>query len=137
MMRPLFATFAALAAMFSLAGLYTQVLARDFIAAHVDGALLRAPPNLALIAAGYLLLSALMVMAYRRICLPTATPFRSGLVFGLCSAVAWLMPYSLVLFGAYRFPYAALPLDFAWALLEQGVGGVVIGLISGRAARPS
>jgi len=39
------------------------------------------------------------------------------------------MPYSLVLFGVYKFPYAALPLDFAWALIEQGVGGLLIGLV--------
>ena len=44
------------------------------------------------------------------------------------------MPYSLVLFGVYRFPYVALTLDFAWALVEQGMGGLVIGLIHGKRA---
>ena len=43
------------------------------------------------------------------------------------------MPYSLVLFGVYRFPYVALPIDFVWALVEQGLGGLVIGIIHGRA----
>jgi hypothetical protein len=42
------------------------------------------------------------------------------------------MPYSLVLFGVYSFHYVALPLDFAWALVEQGVGGLVIGLCHGK-----
>ena len=41
------------------------------------------------------------------------------------------MPYTLVLFGVYKFPYAALPMDFAWAFVEQGMGGLVIGLIYG------
>jgi len=31
----------------------------------------------------------------------------------------------------YSFPYAALPLDFGWALIEQGIGGLIIGLIYG------
>ena len=56
----------------------------------------------------------------------------SGLRFGLVAGVCWLMPYSLVLFGVYKFPYVALPLDFAWALVEQGIGGLVIGLIYGK-----
>jgi hypothetical protein len=43
------------------------------------------------------------------------------------------MPYSLVLFGVYNFPYAVLPLDFAWAMVEQSMGGLVIGLIYGKA----
>lgn len=42
------------------------------------------------------------------------------------------MPYTLVLFGVYKFPYAALPMDFAWAFVEQGMGGLVIGLIYGK-----
>ena len=50
----------------------------------------------------------------------------------MVAAVCWLMPYSLVLFGVYNFPYVVLPMDFAWALVEQGIGGVVIGLIQGR-----
>jgi hypothetical protein len=53
--------------------------------------------------------------------------------FGIVIAVCWLMPYSLVLFGVYRFPYVALPMDFAWAVFEQGMGGLVIGLIYGKA----
>jgi hypothetical protein len=39
------------------------------------------------------------------------------------------------LFGVYRFPYLALPLDFAWALVEQGVGGVVVAMVVGRRER--
>ena len=55
----------------------------------------------------------------------------SGLRFGLVAGVCWLMPYNLVLFGAYKFPYVALPFYFAWALVEQGIGGLVIGLSMG------
>ena len=79
MTRTVVAAMASAVVMFSLAGLYTGVLAREFIA-----------------------------------------------------AACWLMPYSLVLFGVYKFPYIALPLDFAWAIAKQGIGGVVIGLIHGK-----
>ena len=132
MQRTIFAVIASSIAMFSLAGLYTGVIVRDFIAAHVDQALLRSPPNLVLVFFGYLVLALLMSILYRRLVRVTGSPAWSGLRFGLMAAVCWLMPYSLVLFGVYNFPYIVLPLDFAWALVEQGVGGLVIGLIVGK-----
>ena len=118
--------------MFSLAGLYTGVLAHEFIASHVDPTLLRIPPNLTLVAFGYFVLALLMALLYPRLVHVSGSPAMSGLRFGLVAGVCWLMPYSLVLFGVYKFPYVALPLDFAWALVEQGIGGLVIGLIYGK-----
>ena len=129
MMRTIFAVIAAAAIMFGLAGLWTGVLLRDFIAANINSTMLRTPPNLILVFFGYAVLAVLMALIYRKVVPVTASPARSGLCFGLISAVYWLMPYSLVLFGVYNFPYVVLPLDFAWALLEQGIGGLVIGLI--------
>lgn len=133
MKRTIFAVVAASVAMFSLAGLYTGVLAREFIATHVDKTLMRTPPNLALVFFGYFALALLMSLLYRRLVSVSGSPAWSGLRFGLAAAVCWLMPYSLVLFGVYNFPYEVLPLDFLWAFVEQGVGGVIIGLIFGKA----
>ena len=132
MAKTVAAAMACAVVMFSLAGLYTGVLAREFIATHVDQSLLRTPPNLVLVFFGYLGLALLMSMLYRRLVRVTRSPAWSGLRFGMVAAVCWLMPYSLVLFGVYRFPYIALPLDFAWAIAEQGIGGVVIGLVHGK-----
>ena len=132
MKRTVLAAVAAAFVMFSLAGLYTGVLARAFIASHVDPAMLRTPPNLALVFSGYALLALAMSLLYTRVGPPVGAPAWSGTRFGLVVAVLWLMPYSLVLFGVYRFPYAALPIDFAWAFFEQGLGGLVVGLIHGR-----
>jgi hypothetical protein len=130
--RTIVAVIAASLAMFSLAGLYTGVLAREFIATHVDASLLRTPPNLVLVYFGYAVLALLMALLYGRLVRVTGSSAWSGLRFGMVTAVCWLMPYSLVLFGVYRFPYAALPLDFAWALVEQGIGGLVMGLVFGK-----
>ena len=120
--------------MFGLAGLFTGVLAREFIARQVDPAMLRMPPNLALTYAGYLVLGMLMAFAYKHLAKPGGNPAGAGLKLGLFAAVVWLMPYSIVLFSVYKFPYAAIPLDFSWALVEQGLGGVIIGLVQGRRA---
>src|SRR5689334_21381503 len=102
--RTVFAVIAASVAMFSLAGLYTGVLAHAFIAAHVDQSLLRSPPNLILVFFGYAVLALLMSLFYGRFIRVTGSPAWSGLRFGLVAAVCWLMPYSLVLFGVYQFP---------------------------------
>lgn len=137
MKRIVLAALAALAAalaMFSLAGLYTGVLARAFIASHVDPAMLRPSPNLALTFAGYALLALLMTLLYARLIPVMRSPAWDGVRFGMISGICWLMPYSLVLFGVYRFPYVVLPMDFAWALIEQGVGGLIIGLVLGKTA---
>jgi hypothetical protein len=135
MKKTLFAVVAATVVMFSLAGLYTGVLARDFIANNVEPTMLRNPPNMLLVASGYFVLALLMAFLYPRLVRASGSPAVSGLRFGLAAGVCWLMPYSLVLFGVYAFPYAALPLDFAWALVEQGTGGIVIGLIYGKTDR--
>lgn len=119
--------------MFGMAGLYTGVLARAFIASHVDPPMLRTPPNFTLIVAGYLLLGVLMAWLYPKVSFAASIGIvRRGLLFGAAVAILWLWPYSLVLFGVYRFPYAALPLDFSWALAEQGVGGLLIALMHER-----
>ncbi|MDR1988832.1 MAG: hypothetical protein LBQ09_01220 [Acidobacteriaceae bacterium] len=136
-LRIIFATAASAVVMFSLAGLYTGVLARDFIASHVDSSMLRTPPNLMLVFAGYVVLAALMSVLYSTFGPFASSNVWSGVRFGWLMAVLWLMPTSLVLFGVYRFPYVALPLDFAWALVEQGIGGVIVALVvrpSGRMA---
>jgi hypothetical protein len=134
MKRIVIAAVSAAVAMFSLAGLYTGVLARNFIASHVDPAMLRPAPNLVLVFVGYAALALLMTLIYARLLHVTQSPAWAGARFGLLAAICWLMPYSLVLFGVYRFPYVVLPMDFGWALIEQGMGGLIIGLIVGKTA---
>ena len=120
--------------MFGLAGLFTGVLAREFIARNVESEMLRAPPNLVLTYLGYLALALLMAFAYQYFAKSGTKSWISGLKLGLATALVWLMPYSLVLFSVYKFPYAAIPMDFGWVLVEQGLGGLVVGLVQGRRA---
>ena len=132
MKKTIIATVSATAVMFSLAGLFNGVLAREFLINNVDQSLLRMPTNLMLVASGYLLLALLMTLLYPRLVRVGGTPAIKGLLFGIGAGIFWVMPYSLVLFGVYKFPYIAIPLDFAWAIVEQGMGGLVIGLIYGK-----
>jgi len=132
--KAIFASASAAAIMFSLAGLYTGVIAKEFIAKNVDSTMLRQPANLVLVFGGYALLALLMTALYDRYVYGPKSSAWAGLRFGMMAGVCWLMPYSLVLFGVYKFPYVVLPLDFGWALIEQGIGGLVIGLIYGKSS---
>jgi len=126
--RQIISTLTAGLAMFMLAGLYTGVIAKNFMTANVDATMIRTPPNLALIAVGYVFLGLLMTLIYPHIKGLNGS-LKSGILFGMACGAMWMMPYSIVLFGVYRFPYIALPVDFVWALVEQGVGGLIVGAV--------
>ncbi|QIL21095.1 hypothetical protein [Thermomonas sp. HDW16] len=83
--------------------------------------MLRQSPDLALTFVGYFVLACLMVLTYRKSALLTANPVKRGLAVGLAFAVVWLMPYSLVLFSMYRFPYEALAIDFPGLSSSKGL----------------
>jgi hypothetical protein len=73
MKKILVSVIAASGVMFSLAGFYTGVLASAYIAAHLDPALIRTPPNLILVFFGYFVLALLMSSIYRRFVWANAT----------------------------------------------------------------
>jgi len=134
-MRKIIAAISSGLSMFMLAGLYTGVIAKGFMTNNVDPAIIRVQPNMWLIVAGYLLLGFLMTLIYPYVKGSTPPSLKSGAVFGVVTGVVWMMPYSLVLFGVYRFPYLAIPVDFVWALIEQGIGGLVMSaVLRGRSA---
>ncbi|MBI3884472.1 MAG: hypothetical protein HY302_01895 [Opitutae bacterium] len=129
MKKILCATLAAFVAMFGLAGLFNGVLIRSYVAAHVDPAFLRNPPSLVFIAAGYLLLALGMAWLYSRRTRREAWSPAADFTFGAAVGFFWTLPIGLVLHGAYRFPTLALAFDTLWALLEQGIGGLLIGAV--------
>ena len=122
--------------MFILAGLFNGLVVNQFVSENIDPAMLLESPNLALIALGYALLALLMTLIYPRVVSQPSYSFRSGFLFGMVAGIAWLLPQALVLHGMYRFPALGLLIDPAWALLEQGIGGAIIGMIYARFSRP-
>jgi len=123
---------ASFAVMFALAGVFNAVIIRDFVAENIQAAFLRSPPNMLLIAVGYLLLSFLMTIIYPRVVKTSMFSFSFALGFGMVAGITWLLPYGFVLHGAYNFPAMALVIDTGWALIEQGLGGLIIGFTYSR-----
>lgn len=85
-----------------------------------------------LIIVGYLLLGALMAYMYP-IGYKGGRPVLEGLRFGLLIGLLWVLPQELVRLGAHgKGSISYILVNSAWHLVEQGAGGVIIGLIYGR-----
>ena len=59
-------------------------------------------------------------------------PVWEGLRFGMIMGVLWVFPHELAMAGAHGDSLAYVFKNAAWHLVEQGVGGIVIGLVYGR-----
>jgi len=114
-------------AMFGLSGLFFTIIVSGFISENIVPEILKTPPNLILISSGYLLLALLMTLLYPKLVTSENYSIKSGFLFGLFLSVLWLLPLSLVLHGAYNFPTIGLLIDSSWAVIEQGIGGIIIG----------
>ncbi|MDH3632224.1 MAG: hypothetical protein OER98_13965 [Gammaproteobacteria bacterium] len=122
--------------MFVMAGLFNGLVVNELVSENIDSAMLREAPNLGLIAFGYALLALLMTLIYPRVVSPASYSVRSGFLFGMVAGIFWLLPQALVMHGIYRFPSMDLLIDPAWALLEQGIAGAIIGLIYAKFSKP-
>jgi hypothetical protein len=122
--------------MFVLAGLFNELVIHEFVTDNIDSEMLLDSPDLAMIALGYALLALLMTLIYPRVVGRASYSVWSGFLFGMVAGIFWLLPYGLVLHGVYRFPLLGLLIDPAWALLEQGIGGAIIGLIHAKFSKP-
>lgn len=120
--------FGSFIVMFSLAGLFNGIIIKEFVNNNIVPEMLNLPPNMLLIAGGYLLLAVLMVLLFPKVINEENYSIKSGFMFGVFISILWLLPISLVLHGAYNFPILALLIDSGWAVVEQGLGGIVIGL---------
>jgi hypothetical protein len=127
MKRLLLAWISSFVVMFLLGGIFNGIIIRDFVATNVPAEALRTPSNMLFILFGYLLLAFLMATIYPRVF--SRPSILSGTLFGAVAGICWLLPYALVLHGVYHLPVATLLIDPAWAVLEQGLGGTLIGLI--------
>jgi len=126
-------SLAAGAVMLVLAAAWRFVLAGPFYAEHT--AVLREVRLYDIIVLAYLVLGAMMTLMY-----PTGyaggSPAMEGARFGAIIGIIWSLPHSLVEYAIQGTQSTILVLtEAAWHAVEQGVGGLVIGIIYGRTLR--
>jgi len=120
-------------AMLALAVVWYFGLAASFYAEHM--AVVREIRLYDVIALAYLVLGAMMALMY-----PAGYagghPAVEGARFGAMIGIIFSLPHSLLVYAMQSTRSTTLVLaDTIWHVVEQGVGGMVIGLLYGRALR--
>ena len=113
--------------MFSLSGLWHQVLMGDYYAAIMPS-VTRAEPNMVVIACGYLITAAIMAFMFP-IGYKGGPGLTEGLRFGAVIGLLWWLPANIVLSGVYETTVASALVDGAFHVAEGAAGGIVIGLL--------
>jgi hypothetical protein len=83
----------------------------------------------------YVVLSGLMVFLYERSTLGRR-PLIDGFMFGAVIGVLWVFPHELAMAGAHQSSVAPVLKNGLWHMLEQGLGGALMGFVSARATTP-
>jgi len=127
--KMMFALVAGFVAMFLLSGLWHMLIMGDFYQANGPSNAF-AEPKMQFIIVGYFILAILMAYIYP-LGYKSGSPVIEGLKFGLLMGLLWILPESVVLFGVMESSGTLLVVDAIWHLVEQGIGGIVIGLVYG------
>ena len=130
------ATIASFATMFILGYLGHVVLLADFFENNTGriGNVNREVPMLGYIALGTFILSLMMSYIYPK-GVESSNRVMEGLKFGVIVGIIWIVPHSIILYGATTiFSKTGVLGDSLWHLFEQGMGGVVIAMVYGKGA---
>ena len=115
--------------MFLLSGLWHMMIMGDlYNSSKPPGAY--AEPKLQFIAFGYFVLALLMAYMYPK-GYKGGKPVIEGLKFGILIGILWILPQSLVYLGLMAGSGTVVIVDTIWHVVEEGIGGIVIGLVYG------
>lgn len=121
------ATLAGGAAMWLLAGLWHKLIMAQFYAHETEAT----HEGTGIILVAYLVLGVLMAYMYP-LGYKGGRPAVEGLRFGIVIGLLWVFPHELAMAGAHGESILYVLKNAAWHVVEQGVGGIVVGLIYGR-----
>ncbi|MBW1767655.1 MAG: hypothetical protein JRF49_07320 [Deltaproteobacteria bacterium] len=87
--------------------------------------------GLGLLLVAYFILALLMSYIYP-LGYKGGKPIWEGLRFGIVIGILWVFPHGLAMAGAHGDSISYVFKNAAWHMVEQGLGGIIIGLIYGR-----
>ena len=115
--------------MWVIAGLWHNLILPFFnknIQAHHDG--------LGLMLLAYFILTLLMAYIYS-FSFSGKKPVLEGLRLGVVVGLLWVLPHGLVMAGAHETSVIYEFKNAGWHMIEQGIGGMIIGLVYSRIGR--
>ena len=113
--------------MWLLAGLWHKVIMAQFYTEETHAS----HEGTIVIFIAYVVLSILMAYIYQ-VGYKGGRPAMEGLRFGVIIGLLWVFPHELAMAGVHGESILYVLKNAAWHMVEQGVGGIVIGLVYGR-----
>ncbi len=126
----LLATLVSGLSMWLLAGAWHELIVANFYAEETGAE----HEGTAIILLAYLILGLLMAYIYP-LGYKGGKPWMEGLKFGALMGLLWVFPHTLVMAGAHGTSVLYVIKNSLWHMVEQGIGGLLIGLIYGRLAQ--
>ena len=116
--------------MWGVAGVWHKLVMANFysLATHASH------EGTGIIFLAYLVLALFMVGLYAYGA-PRRRPVLEGLLLGVVIGLLWVLPHGLAMAGAHDEPLPYVFKNAAWHGIEQGAGGIIIGLILGQESR--
>ena len=113
--------------MWLLAGLWHELLNAAFYQSETEAT----HEGIEIILIAYFVLGLLMAYIYPK-GYKGGRPVVEGLKFGAIMGLLWVFPHELAMAGAHGESIAYVFKNAAWHIVEQGVGGMVIGTVYGK-----
>jgi len=90
----------------------------------------RENPSIPAILLGIYVLSLLMTVLYPKVRMGVKKPFLGDLGFGMLVGLIYVFPSSLYYYGTTNFlAFGPMAMDVFWHMIEEGLGGVVLGML--------
>ena len=121
------ATLTGCASMWLLAGLWHEILMVQFYTDKTSAT----HEGTGIILLAYLILALIMAYVYP-LGYKGGQPAIEGLKFGVVIGLLWVFPHELAMAGAHGDSISYVLKNAAWHMVEQGFGGIIIGLLYGR-----
>ena len=116
--------------MWIIAGLWHQVILVSFYSNETHST----HEGIGIIFIAYLVLGVLMSYIYP-LGYKGGRPLIEGLRFGVIIGLLWIFPHELAMAGAHGDSISYVFKNAGWHMVEQGIGGIVIGLIYSKTQR--
>ena len=113
--------------MWVLSGLWHNLIVPAFYVSETGAS----HEGIGLLLVAYLVLSLFMAYMYP-LGYQGGRPIIEGLRFGMVIGVLWVFPHELAMAGAHGDSILYVFKNAAWHVVEQGVGGIIVGLVYGR-----
>jgi hypothetical protein len=95
----------------------------------------RENPSIPIILLGMFVLAVLMTILYPKVQLGIQPPILADAVFGMLIGLIYVFPASLYYYGTTNFlAFGPMAMDIVWHSIEEGLAGVVLGLLYRRFA---